>query len=346
MPAGAVPLLGPLLRDVSRSFYLTLRWLPGSVGPQIGLGYLLARATDTVADTEIVPLPERLAALGALRDRVLGTRLEPLNLGALARHQGTPAERVLLERFEEAVAILNTLAEADRAAIRTVVATITSGQELDLKRFGTATPPAVIPLATAAELDDYTYRVAGCVGEFWTRVCRAHVFPRAKLDETVLHERAVRFGQGLQLVNILRDLPGDLRQGRCYLPATELSAAGLAPADLLQPANEARLRPVYDRWLDRAQAHLQAGWEYTNSLPWNCPRIRLPCAWPILIGAATLARLRTGPVLDPAVKLKVTRGEVRQILQRSLLRYPFPASWRKMFPFRDGNPIAPRDGFH
>ena len=56
-------LLQDLLRDVSRSFYLTLKLLPGSIREQIGLAYLLARATDTIADTGAVSVEERLAAL-------------------------------------------------------------------------------------------------------------------------------------------------------------------------------------------------------------------------------------------------------------------------------------------
>ena len=47
--------LNQLLKQTSRSFYLTLRVLPGAIRPQIGLAYLLARTTDTIADTELVP---------------------------------------------------------------------------------------------------------------------------------------------------------------------------------------------------------------------------------------------------------------------------------------------------
>ena len=49
-------LIGPLLRDVSRSFYLTLRVLPNAVRPQISVAYLLARASDTIADTDAVQI--------------------------------------------------------------------------------------------------------------------------------------------------------------------------------------------------------------------------------------------------------------------------------------------------
>src|SRR5438034_3469826 len=66
-------LLTSLLKQVSRSFYLTLRFLPGSIRPQIGVAYLLARATDTIADTAIVPLPARLEALEVLRGKIVSS---------------------------------------------------------------------------------------------------------------------------------------------------------------------------------------------------------------------------------------------------------------------------------
>lgn len=320
--------LRELLRETSRSFHLTLRVLPGSVRSQIGLAYLLARTTDTIADTELVPAEQRLRALEDLRARILGQRTEALNLTALAHQQGTPAERALLEQAETAVGGLRECSSEDVELIRWVLDTIISGQELDLRRFAGATAQSIVALRTAAELDDYTYRVAGCVGEFWTKLCRAEVFPRAKLDEARLLADGVRFGKGLQLVNILRDLPADLRKGRCYLPAELLQGAGLLPRDLLDAGAENRLRPLYDPLLAQAEAHLAAGWRYTNSLPWRCPRVRLACAWPVLIGIQTLARLRVQNPLDATRPIKITRALVRGILWRSVVLYPFPGLWR------------------
>jgi farnesyl-diphosphate farnesyltransferase len=336
-------LLTSLLRDVSRSFYLTLRVLPGGVRRPIGLAYLLARATDTVADTALLPVERRLQALDALKRRVLGERSEPVRFDDLAAAQtavpggGLPAERVLLERVEEGVAVLAAMPAEDLRRIRDVLRIIAEGQELDLRRFETeresdGTNGSVRALQTLAELDDYTYRVAGCVGEFWTHVCRAHLFPRHPFkDFDAFLSDGVRFGKGLQLVNILRDLPRDLRQGRCYVPAEALSPLGLKPEDLLDPANEARFRPLYDRLLDRAEEHLAAGWNYTSALPRNQRRVRLACAWPILIGARTLAKLRAGRVLDPAGRIKVSRAEVRLILLGSVWRLASASAWERQF---------------
>jgi len=322
-------LLGPLLKQVSRSFYLTLRILPRKIRSQIGLAYLLARTTDTIADTGLIALERRLEALRLLKLRISGQSQAPLDFTELAQHQGTAAERILLEKCEVTLGLLDTLSPVDLPLVREVLNTITSGQELDLQRFGSASLGRIVALRTGGELDDYTYRVSGCVGEFWTKMCLSHLFPC--LDESYLLAKGVCFGQGLQLVNVLRDLPGDLRNGRCYIPADQLATQGLAPQDLLKPENELRLRPIYDNWLSRAEAHLLAGWDYTNALQRYSVRVRLACAWPIQIGFQTIDLLRTGPILDPERRLKVPRAEVKKLMIRSVILYPFPA-WKRLVP--------------
>lgn len=328
----AQPSLNELLKQTSRSFYLTLRVLPRAIRSQIGLAYLLARTTDTIADTELVPVEQRLDALQRLRERILGASQAALNFGALAQHQDVPAEQQLLERSEEAVAHLGGLSEADRTRVRQVLDTITSGQELDLRRFPGATVANLIALQSDAELDDYTYRVAGCVGEFWTAMCQAHLsdWPKAAAggaDRFTIN--GVRFGKGLQLVNILRDLPADLRKGRCYLPADQLATVGFKPVDLLSPVHETKFRPLYHRYLDQAESHLAAGWDYTNAIPFRRMNLRLACAWPILIGFKTIARLRAANVLEAGQRVKVSRAEIRGIIFRSVWTYPFPGVWRR-----------------
>jgi farnesyl-diphosphate farnesyltransferase len=338
--------LNDLLKATSRSFYLTLRVLPARVRPQIGLAYLLARTTDTIADTELVPPAQRLDVLQQLRERILGQTSALLNFSELAQKQNLSAEKLLLEKVEDGLAVLQNFSAPDQKLIRDVLATITSGQELDLRRFAQnvevgatstarearALPKKIIALETAAELDDYTYRVAGCVGEFWTKICRAHLFPKAKLNEKQFLADGIRFGKGLQLVNILRDLPADLKNGRCYLPLDELTRAGLSPETLLSPANEKKFLPLFHEYLDQAEAHLAAGWNYTNAIPSGQMRVRLACAWPILIGARTIEKLRAANLSGLQARVKVSRGEVRGIIFRSLLASPLPGAWRKQFP--------------
>jgi farnesyl-diphosphate farnesyltransferase len=323
-------LLGGLLRSVSRSFYLTLRVLPGTVRRQIGLAYLLARASDTIADTDAVPKIARLEVLSAFRDIVTAKGRRPLQLGVLAGHQSSTGEQLLLRQLEATLDLLESFDRFDQERIREVLSTIISGQMLDVERFAAAEADHIAALETDDQLDDYTYRVAGCVGEFWTKMTRARVFPGARLDDTQLLAEGIRFGKGLQLVNILRDVPADLRIGRCYMPSQRLQTAGLTPIDLLDPSKESAFRQVYDGYLDRAAGHLDAGWNYTNSLPFRCTRVRLACAWPILIGVQTLAKLRTAEVLDPKRRVKISRSEVRSVMIRSVAWYPWPSRWRRL----------------
>lgn len=321
-----------LLKQTSRTFHKTLIVLPSPIRFQISLAYLLARTTDTIADTEIVPVEQRLRALQQLCERILGERDTALDFAMFFSQQGDPAERELLEKCNRSLAVLRELSSDDLQRVREVLKTIISGQELDLQRFAGASPGGIIALRNDAELDDYTYRVAGCVGEFWTKMCRAHLFPRANLDEARFLSDAVRFGQGLQLVNILRDLPVDLRKGRCYIPADRLAAVGLQPADLLQVSNQPGFKPLYESYLDLAQAHLIAGWNYTNTVPRNQVRVRLACAWPILIGVDTIRRMRTEDILDANRRIKITRPEVRRIMLQTLVCYPLANTWRRLGP--------------
>jgi farnesyl-diphosphate farnesyltransferase len=292
-------LLTDVLKQVSRSFYLTLRILPKEIRPQISSAYLLARSTDTIADTKVVARERRLELLRQMQTGEIKAIAE------LVEHQALPAERVLLQRLDECCAMLQSFPAADQKRIGDLWQTIIAGQIFDLERF----PGELTALADDAELDRYTYLVAGCVGEFWTRMCAAHL-PAWNAAST--EELGIRFGKGLQLVNILRDLPRDLQIGRCYLPVKE-------PRRLLEARNFPDLQPLYNRWLDTAVAHLDAGWQYTMAIPSKLWRLRLACTWPIWIGLETVALLRRANPLEADKRVMVPQGVVNRMLVRTLL---------------------------
>ena len=64
--------LDHLLSAVSRSFYLSMRFLPREMRSGVAVGYLLARATDTVADAVDMDCRERLALLRMMGETVAG----------------------------------------------------------------------------------------------------------------------------------------------------------------------------------------------------------------------------------------------------------------------------------
>jgi len=318
----ADPLLGDLLRRVSRSFYLSLAILPRALREPIGLAYLLARAADTVADTRLIARGERLAYLGVLRAAYAGRRADVAAVArACAPHQALAAERRLLESLPAALARLAGLPAGDRAQAEAVLETLTSGMALDLERFPGEDAAGVAALETLEDLDHYTYLVAGCVGPFWTALHVAHRPRLAAWNAGAMSALAVRFGKALQMTNVLRDVPGDLRHGRCYLPARELAVLGLAPGDLLDPARSPAARPLLRRLLAVALAHYEAAWSYTLAVPAAEWRMRLACAWPLMIGLETVAALAAHPdPLAATAPVKISRARVRAILARSLVK--------------------------
>ncbi|MFL9949845.1 phytoene/squalene synthase family protein [Paraburkholderia agricolaris] len=320
-------LLGPLLKGVSRSFYLTLRVLPAGMRDPIGLAYLLARAADTIADTSLISPEQRLALLLSLRGQINGATDD----GALFQRMATEVagqqvqsdEKVLLESLGPALEVLSQLSESDRKAVREIVSTLTEGMEFDLRAFPDERSGQITALREYAELDRYTYLVAGCVGEFWTTMTYAHMPGTLKERPETMARRGVRFGKALQMTNVLRDCGKDLRIGRCYLPQTMLDQYGLSVQDLLLPANSARARPLMVELVRGALDHFREALDYTLAIPAWSVRLRLACLWPILIGLDTLLLLVDNAAwLDPAKVSKVRRNQVYGIIASSLLLVP------------------------
>jgi farnesyl-diphosphate farnesyltransferase len=316
-----------ILRDTSRSFYLSIRLLPAGLRDPIALGYLLARATDTIADTAEISVELRTEQLAKLAAAIQSTgsigSLESLD--AFAARQTDSAERALIEAVPECLAWLASLPAEDAADIREVLAHINEGQTLDVERFGN--PAGVTALATAENLERYTYLVAGSVGEFWTRVCFRHLprFSSAAQERMMILGR--QYGDGLQLINILRDAGSDLLAGRCYLPEDELQSLGLTPGDVLR--HPERAEPIIQKWRARAEQGIAGGIEYACAIqPF---RVRMATALPALIGARTLALLRQAGAEAFARKIKVPRSEVRAITITALASLASASRIRKMF---------------
>lgn len=243
------PIDWPLLKRVSRSFYLTLRFLPLPVRESIALAYLVARLSDTLAD------------------------------GA-----ETKGEEDLLARREEIAGWLSN--SPDRLEIENVWSTIRQGQRFDQDRFSR---PDATPL-DEQELDLYAYMVAGCVGEFWTRLCEKKIPGFASLDPAKMTDLGIRFGKGLQLVNILRDRQVDATKGRIYVPATRFYSV-----------------------LADARAHLRGARQYVSAL--RNYRLRVACALPLYLAYETLDLVERNP-LEP--RIKVPRYRVWVLLLRAM----------------------------
>ncbi len=305
-----------LLAAVSRSFYLSLRFLPREVRGELSLAYLLARATDTIADSEGAPdtKRQRLEEFAKVLESDEGRGAERfcaalLPWAATIPHAG---EKALLLRLRECFEAWTQLPGDGRELMRAVLGKIIEGQNEDVVQFASAETAA---LPDAAAVERYTYLVAGCVGEYWTALCAARIERFAQLPSEEMRELGIALGKGLQLVNILRDQPKDMVMGRCYLPMDELKQAGVG--DLHWPADDwHQWHAVRSKWLAVARERLAAGARYADAL--HSRRLAFAVRLPALLGEATLDLL-SDPQNDQApVPAKVTRQQVRSLALKAL----------------------------
>ena len=312
-------LLRDLLKQVSRLFYTTLVVVPSDVRDQVSLAYLFARAADTIADTELIDRPRRLDFLGQFKGQFVSDQIAWGQIREIQRAMGPlqqdSSERVLLERLEDCFRLFQEFSPNDRRCVQRLMTTLTQGMEMDLSVFPGTSVKDLVALKTLDDLDRYTYYVAGCVGEFWTDLTCAHRKALASWNVREMSEVGVRFGKGLQLTNIVKDIAHDLQKGRCYIPETMLAEAGLKPRDLLNQENLSRFRPVLNKLVHMATEHLDQGWMYAMSIPRYETRLRLSCMWPILSAGESLKLVMNSPdLLNPAVKVKIPRSKVYQII--------------------------------
>jgi farnesyl-diphosphate farnesyltransferase len=315
--------LDEILSSVSRSFYFSLAILPRALRSQLSVAYLVARAADTIADTRVVRAERRLELLDGLR-RALDDKERIVSFCGEVRREmvdsseaaASPAERVLLVRLSDCLRSLSAFYPADGERTRKVLGTLIAGMERDLRRFPRETE--LVALETLDDLDEHCYFAAGCVGEYWTVMTAAHVPSLGRLARPDFVARGVRLGKALQLVNVIRDAPADLLQGRCYVPRELLARFGLEPPSLRDPAARRAARPVVDELRQRALGHVDAALPYVLAIPRTEPRLRLAALWPLWIGLGTLARLKgADDPLDPARPVKIPRGELYRLLIES-----------------------------
>ena len=312
-------LLRDVLKRVSRSFYLTLAILPHAIRSQIGLAYLLARAADTIADTGELDDAVRLECLRHLKGQLWEStpdwgRIQQVQARVITK-QPNPDERRLLEELNGCFRIFQGFSSTDRSHIAQVLSVLIEGMEFDLHQFPKKNGKALHALEAVPDFEYYTYAVAGCVGEFWTKMVCSHLPGFRQWDQECMIPLGIRYGKGLQMVNILRDLPRDLRNGRCYIPVVMLNQVHLSPSQLLDEASEQAFRPLFRKLIQEAREHLDQGWRYTMAIPRMEVRLRLACMWPILIGIRTLQQLSVSRrVLSPDSTIKIARSDVYRII--------------------------------
>jgi len=302
--------------DVSRTFALSIRLIPGELGAAVRYAYLICRIADTIEDEPQLPAVEKASLLDLLTacfdDATAATQLA----SRAATLEGDARHLRLVRNTDLVFTAFRDLPESTRQPVRRWVGEMIAG----MRKFVLAYPNG-IRIQTLDEYKEYCYYVAGTVGFLLTDLWHEYVPSIGPARYRVLRDHCQAFAEALQNVNILKDVARDAEhENAIYIPEELLRDHGSAQTTILAldraQQNQAALAPLMElawRDLDEATAYLLA-------IPRRAFAIRIACALPLLFAYATLRDLAKRPgALARREVVKISRAEVKSLTVLSML---------------------------
>ena len=310
-----------MLQKVSRTYALNIRVLKNPLKAQVLLGYLLCRAADTIEDDPNLSGKEKSELLLGLKSLFLDEKITEEKI--IHWEALLPVEWENSEDWSQLLTIrthvLFRLLDQFHSKIQDAMKKWVSEMCLGMAQFCSKSDDENEFISDEKDLDQYCYYVAGTVGMLLCDLFYLNSSLISKRKFETLKKYAVSFGLGLQLTNIMKDIREDDGRGVSFLPHhlwPENVSSGL-----YDKKNRATAEKLLQTLGEKTLSHLRDALEYILILPRLETRIRLFCLWPLLMASETLLLTADADkALDKSAALKITRLQVKQIIQQS--------SWR------------------
>ena len=206
-----------LLEKTSRTFALSIPQLPAPTRREVTVAYLLFRVADTLEDATRWSRARKIAELTRFAELLREPAIdEAVELATVWVDDPPLAHDGYLELLAELPTVLRAHLGLSEQA-RRLVARHTRRTADGMSTFVAREQDGRLQLRSLDELRSYCYAVAGIVGELLTEL---FLLDREALAPVAdgLRDDASRFGEALQLVNILKDAASDAVEGRRYFP--------------------------------------------------------------------------------------------------------------------------------
>jgi farnesyl-diphosphate farnesyltransferase len=296
--------------DVSRTFALSIRLIPGELGAAVRYAYLVCRIADTIEDEPQLPAVEKASLLDLLTacfdDATAATQLA----SRAATLEGDARHLRLVRNTDLVFTAFRDLPESTRQPVRRWIGEMIAG----MRKFVLAYPNG-IRIQSLDEYKEYCYYVAGTVGYLVTDLWHEHAPSIGPRLHGVLREKCRAFAEALQTVNILKDVATDAEhENSIYIPEELLRAHGSSHATLLAPDRLRGTRAALATLVQLAWRDLESARSYLLLIPRRAITIRLSCVLPLLFACATLRDLtRTPQALVRREVVKISRAEVKSL---------------------------------
>ena len=299
-----------LLEGVSRTFALTIPQLPAELHPAVANAYLLCRIVDTIEDEVSLNIEQKKTFCSDFIQVVkTGQNAQSFAeaLAPLLSDQTIPAEHCLIHLTERVINITHSFDSVQIDALACCVDTMAKGmpifQAMDLST----------GVNTMADMDNYCYYVAGCVGEMLAKLF-CHYSTDINDHREELLKLSVSFGQGLQMTNILKDIWDDAKRNVCWLPQDIFTETGFELKNLSPETNDENFRLGLEHLISIAEEHLHNALRYTQLLPRHETGIRNFCLWAIGMALLTLKNIKNNLHFTDSDHVKITRKDVKKTI--------------------------------
>ena len=297
------------LQEVSRTFALAIPLLPTPLRHVVGTAYLLCRIADTIeddsefdADVKREYLAQFIAIVAGEVDDEAIVAFAAAITPELSLKTPEP-ERELVANTPRALKLTRSYNAVQQAALARCVRIMSLG----MAEFATG---SVAGLPDETHMARYCYVVAGVVGEALTELF-CEYSPEVAKNRDHMMTLAVRYGQGLQMVNILQDFWEDREQGACWLPQDVFQQEGIDLAEV-DPSvkNDPAILRAQTSLIRTAGMCLKDALEYTLTIPAKEKGIRLFCLASLGLAVLTLRRIYKRRGYQSREEVKITRYSV------------------------------------
>lgn len=294
-----------ILPGVSRTFALTIPVLPAGLADVVANAYLLCRLADTIEDDSGLDNATKTAFHERLVTVVRG-EADAESFAAALRpmlsEQTLAAELELVAHAARVIRVTHSFSADDQRAIIRCLSRMCAGMP-EFQRH-----KSLRGLLDLDEMAAYCYVVAGVVGEMLTELfCGHRLALRDRRHD--LMRLAPRFGQGLQMTNILKDVWEDRRSQTCWLPRCVFGTS----FDLTR-LDELYSTPEYRRGMEQligiAHHHLRSALDYALLIPAREAGLRRFCLWAIGLALLTLRKVQRYCDFRRGERVKISRRSV------------------------------------
>lgn len=304
-----------MIDKVSRTFAIGIRALQGQTKSSIMTGYLLCRIADTIEDDQALPMEEKLLYLEKFRCCFNDpSQIHPFSSVA-DKLSGDPFHIQLVRNTHKVFFVFESLSSYTKATLTHWVTEMIVGMKVFVQRHNNK-----LRIQSKKELQEYCYYAAGTVGLMLTDLWKEHAYFFNDKIYLSLQKLSEKFGEGLQLINILKDIFWDNeKENSIYLPQDVLQKLGSSQDKIFDSNYALQTHAAAHELVTLSHNNLKESVDYILKIPRINPRIRFFCTLPILLGFNTLLALKSSQQLtDETLKIKVSKSDLKRIIKESV----------------------------